>query len=83
MKALMRSFREIDCAPAGQRNQTLHRRAVLIGGFVGAGALDRSMAERELVAAGLAAGQSRTEAQSTVRSGLNAGEQRPIAWGQA
>jgi len=83
IRALMRSFREVEAAPRGQRNAALHRRAVLIGGFIGAGALDRGTAERELIAAGLAAGQSRAEAQSTVRSGLRAGELRPIAWGNA
>ncbi len=83
MRALMRSFSAIEGAPAGQRNQALHRRAVLIGGFVGAGAIERTTAERELISAGLAAGQSRAEAMSTVRSGLNAGERRPIDWGSA
>lgn len=80
MRALMRSFDAAASAPAGQRNQALHKRAVLIGGFVGAGAMDRATAERELIAAGMRAGQSRSEATSTVRSGLNAGEQRPIEW---
>lgn len=80
MRALLRSFDVTASAPAGGRNQVLHRRAVLVGGFVGAGALDRALAERELIAAGMRAGQSRSEAASTVRSGLNAGERRPIEW---
>lgn len=80
MRALVRSFDVTASAHAGARNQALHRRAVLVGGFVGAGALDRSTAERELIAAGMRAGQSRSEAASTVRSGLNAGERRPIGW---
>ena len=80
MRALLRSFDVTSEAPPGGRNQALHRRSVLVGGFVGAGALDRATAERELIAAGMRAGQSRTEAASTVRSGLNAGEQRPIQW---
>lgn len=83
MRALMRSFPVVDGAPRGERNRALHRRAVLVGGFIGAGVLDRSIAERELIHIGMAAGQSRAEAQSTVRSGLNAGEQRPIQWGRA
>lgn len=83
MRALMQSFPAVEAAGRGQRNQALHRRAFLIGGFVGAGALDRGLAERELVNIGMSAGQSRAEAQSTVRSGLNAGEQRPIEWGRA
>lgn len=82
MQALIRSFHAVEGAPSGQRNTALHRRAILVGGFIGAGALDRGTAERELIAAGMAAGQSRSEAMSTVRSGLNAGERRPIQWGQ-
>lgn len=83
MRALLRSVNEVTNAGKGKRNEALHRRAFLIGGFVGAGALDRGLAERELIAIGVAAGQSRSEAQSTVRSGLTAGEQRPIEWGRA
>lgn len=83
MRALIRSVQEVTAAGKGKRNEALHRRAFLIGGFVGAGALERATAERELIAIGLAAGQSMSEARSTVRSGLNAGEQRPIEWGRA
>ncbi len=83
IRALMRTFGITAGAPHGQRNETLHRRAVFVGGFVGAGALDRSTAERELIAAGVAAGQSSSEARSTVRSGLNAGERRPLEWRRA
>jgi hypothetical protein len=80
MRALIRSFDVTANAAPGTRNQALHRRAVLVGGFVGAGALDAATAERELIAAGIQAGQSQSEASSTVRSGLRAGVQRPIEW---
>jgi hypothetical protein len=83
MRAIFQSFGEVAGAPRGARNIALHRRAFFVGGFVGAGAIDRSTAERELIEAGIAAGQSRSEAQSTVRSGLNAGELQPLQWGQA
>jgi hypothetical protein len=83
VNALMRSFPTIAGAAPGTRNSALLRRATLLGGFVAAGAIDRGVVERELVAAGIAAGQSRSEATSTVRSGLRRGEERPIEWGRA
>lgn len=81
--ALMRSFPAVSGAAPGTRNSALLRRATLLGGFVAAGAIDRNTVERELVAAGIAAGQTRSEASSTVRSGLRRGEERPIEWGRA
>ncbi|WP_169747398.1 bifunctional DNA primase/polymerase [Belnapia moabensis] len=83
VRALMRTFEAVGNAPPGNRNNALLRRATLIGGFVAAGAIGRAEAERELVAAGMASGQSRAEAQSTVRSGLRRGEARPLEWGIA
>lgn len=83
IRALMRSFNAVADAAPGTRNSALLRRATLIGGYVGAGAIGREEAERELIAAGTAAGQSRAEAQSTVRSGLRRGEARPLEWGRA
>jgi hypothetical protein len=83
VNALMRSFPTIASAAPGTRNSALLRRATLLGGFVAAGAIDRGIVERELVEAGIAAGQTRSEATSTVRSGLRRGEERPIEWGRA
>lgn len=83
VRALMRSFDAIRSAAPGTRNSALLRRATLLGGFVAAGAIGRAEAERELIQAGMIAGQTRSEATSTVRSGLQRGEQRPIQWGQA
>lgn len=83
VRALMRTFHVVADAPSGQRNFALLRRATLIGGYVAAGVIGQAEAERELIAAGTAAGQSRAEAQSTVRSGLRRGAARPIEWGQA
>ena len=80
VRAIMKSAHMVCDAAPGTRNGTLHRRAVFVGGFVGAGALGRAEAERELIAIGMAAGQSRAEATSTVRSGLAAGERRPLEW---
>ena len=81
--ALMRSYHVVADAAPGTRNSALLRRATLLGGYVAAGALDQASVERELIAAGVAAGQSRAEATSTVRSGLRRGVARPIEWGQA
>lgn len=83
IRALMRSFDAVRSAAPGTRNSALLRRATLLGGFVAAGAIGRAEAERELVTAGMIAGQTRAEATSTVRSGLRRGEDRPIQWGSA
>jgi hypothetical protein len=83
VRALCRSYDAVATAAPGTRNSALLRRATLVGGYVAAGAIGRTEAERELIAAGVAAGQSRAEAQSTVRSGLRRGEARPIEWGSA
>lgn len=83
VRALMRSFDAVRAAGPGTRNSALLRRATLLGGFVAAGAIGRAEAERELVTAGMIAGQTRAEATSTVRSGLRRGEDRPIQWGSA
>lgn len=80
VRALMRSFGVVADAAPGTRNHALLRRATLMGGYVAAGAIGPDTAERELIAAGLAAGQSRSEALSTVRSGLRRGAERPIEW---
>jgi hypothetical protein len=83
VRALMHTHHVVADAPAGGRNFALLRRATLIGGYVAAGVIGQPEAERELIAAGMAAGQSRAEAASTVRSGLRRGAARPIEWGQA
>lgn len=83
VRALMRSFPAVADAPPGGRNIALLRRSTLIGGYVGAGVLGQADAERTLIDAGMAAGQSRAEATSTVRSGLRRGLERPIEWGRA
>lgn len=82
MRALTGSFSAIASAGPGQRNAALLRRATLAGGYVAAGMLGLQEAERELIAAGMAAGQSRAEALSTVRSGLRRGALRPIEAGR-
>lgn len=83
LRALLKSAYVVADAPPGSRNFALLRRATLIGGYVAAGMIGHAEAERELIAAGVSAGQSRAEAQSTVRSGLKRGESRPLDWGRA
>lgn len=79
-RALARAYDAVASAPRGARNSALLRRATLLGGYVAAGAIGSAEAERGLIAAGVAAGQSHSEATSTVRSGLRRGKTRPIEW---
>lgn len=65
-----------DCAN-GTRNVTLNNAALRLGHLVGAGALDRSVAEHELLAAAGACGLPEAEAVKTIRSGLAAGNREP------
>jgi hypothetical protein len=70
---------EIDraaAAPEGQRHWQLNKAAWNLAKFVASGALARATVERELQAAGEAAGRKPAEVAATIRSGLNAGLRR-------
>jgi hypothetical protein len=64
-------------APEGTRNHRLNVAAFQCGQLVGGGELARSVVEAELLAAALAAGLGRIEAERTIASGLNAGTAFP------
>ncbi|RAI55914.1 hypothetical protein [Roseicella frigidaeris] len=76
----MRALSAIADAPQGGRNVALLRRATLMGGYLAAGAIGEAEVERELVAAGTAAGLPRHEVVATIKSGIRRGLQRPIEW---
>jgi putative DNA primase/helicase len=69
--------RAVASAPEGQRNDTLNRAAFALGQLVGAHALGRREAEARLLAAALTCGLDHREADATIRSGLDGGEQHP------
>jgi hypothetical protein len=69
--------RDVASAPEGQRNDTLNRAAFNLGTLVGAHALSRREAEARLMGAAYACGLEHREAEATIRSGLDAGQQHP------
>lgn len=69
--------RAVANASEGSRNDTLNRAAFALGQLVGAHALGRREAESRLLAAALTCGLDHREADATIRSGLDAGEQHP------
>jgi hypothetical protein len=77
-RALERDPLRVTRAPEGQRNNELNRVAYWLGGFVGAGRLDRADVETALTGAALAAGLEPYETHATIRSGLDAGSASPI-----
>ncbi|MGO9598367.1 MAG: bifunctional DNA primase/polymerase [Isosphaeraceae bacterium] len=66
-------------AQDGEQNDTLNKAAFALGQLVGAGALDRSVAERRLLeaAAGYVQKDGEAQARATIRSGLDAGQNEP------
>jgi hypothetical protein len=64
-------------AHEGQRNEQLNRSAFAMGQIVGGGHLDRSEVERSLTATALGIGLEEREVSATVRSGIEAGIQKP------
>ena len=63
--------------PPGVRNRQLNTSAFVLGQLVGAGSLDHSDAEQALLHAAQASGLPRSEASTTIRSGLDAGLKKP------
>lgn len=64
-------------AQEGTRNTTLNKAAFRVGQLVGAGVLDASSVEPELMSVALAIGLHEAEAAATLRSGLQAGQRCP------
>lgn len=64
-------------APEGTRNNQLNAAAFSLGQLVGAGALDRSDVEAALEDAARAVGLSERETVGTIRSGVEAGMEKP------
>ena len=62
---------------SGNRNSGLNKAAFALGRLIPSGALKRQTAEARLQEAAVAAGLDATEAQGTIRSGLNAGAEAP------
>lgn len=62
----------------GNRNNHINLSAFRMGQLVQRGMVNEADAERELLAAAVAAGTPETEALKTIRSGLGAGKTKPI-----
>ncbi|MBK4723405.1 bifunctional DNA primase/polymerase [Azospirillum sp. YIM DDC1] len=76
-KALLDETRKVASATEGIRNVTLVEAARNLGGFVGAGVLDRAEVEASLTTAALLCGLTRPEIVATLKSGLDFGVARP------
>jgi hypothetical protein len=64
-------------AHEGQRNEQLNRSAFALGQIVGGGHLDRARVERALTATALGIGLEEREVAATIKSGIEAGMQKP------
>ncbi|WP_225198823.1 plasmid replication protein, CyRepA1 family [Gluconobacter oxydans] len=78
------ALRELDAAVArivdtaeGGRNDRVFASSAAVGNLVGAGEIDRALAEEKLVAAGLATGLSLVETRQAVHNGLKTGIKKP------
>ena len=76
-KAVAAEVAAVSDSVEGARNQTLNRAAFSLGQLVGAGVLDRERARRELLGAARSIGLGDREAEATIQSGLEGGEQAP------
>lgn len=75
--ALKRQVGYVIVSSEGNRNHQLYWSAHALGQIVGAGALARMRVESELMSAARSCGLSEIESAATIKSGINAGEQRP------
>ncbi len=75
--ALKKELDILRAAPQGDRNNQLNKSAHALGQFIGAGALDRATIEAHLAHEALALGLPMSEANRTIRSGIEAGEREP------
>lgn len=80
-KALASEITLLTSTSKGRRNEQLNRSAFSLGQIMGAGHLDRARVEAALVAAAAANGylddDGEEAAQATIRSGLDAGAEKP------
>jgi hypothetical protein len=74
---LEREIAALRRAPEGTRNDTLNKAAFRLGTLIGGGALDRSVAEMELLAVAEAIGLGQGESRATIRSGVESGMEHP------
>ena len=75
--ALARECEAVRGASEGTRNNALNRSAFSIGQLVGGGEIEHTEARLALVAAAIAAGLGRQEAEAACDSGLSAGQKTP------
>ncbi len=75
--ALDRACQAIGSALEGARNTTLNEQSYAIGRLVGSGSIDYHQAYSRLLTAAREARMDRREADSTIRSGLDAGQEDP------
>ena len=75
--ALAREAERIRAAEPGGRNRGLNRAAFCLGQLVAGGAIDRPTVEAALLRAALDCGLGPREAEATIRSGTEAGLERP------
>jgi hypothetical protein len=75
--ALAREAALVRGARPGGRNRTLNRAAFSLGQLVAGGAIDRIVVERALLDAAIECGLATKGAEATIRSGIQAGLERP------
>ncbi|MGY3896245.1 DUF5906 domain-containing protein [Aeromonas enterica] len=76
-RALTSACEAIVSAPMGSRNETLNREALGVAQLVAGGEICHADAERQLLAAGMASGQSAQEVKATIASAHQKGMQEP------
>lgn len=75
--ALRRQCGYVSVASEGNRNHQLYWSAHALGQLVGAGALERSRVETELLSVALSCGLTQSESMATIKSGIDRGTERP------
>ena len=75
--ALQSESAKVRSLPEGRRNDGLNRAAFRMGQLAGAGALNESAARAQLQTAALATGLPDSEVDSTIESGISAGQRHP------
>ncbi|MBF0548877.1 MAG: hypothetical protein HQM08_30945 [Candidatus Riflebacteria bacterium] len=68
---------KISQTPKGGRNNTTNKESFGVGQLIGTKALTRSEVEAALIQSGISCGLSQSEAETAVKSGLDAGEKEP------
>lgn len=69
----------VQLSDKGTRNETLNRESYSLGGFVGAGLLERTVVWEKLYKAAVAAGLDKREIESTLNRALKDGIEKPRA----